>query len=789
MIDALNKNMPFDQFTIQQLAGDLMPEVSLDQQIATGFNRNTLVNREGGTDPEEDRVKRTIDRINTVGNVWLGLTVECAQCHSHKYDPLRQKEYYELFAFFNSLSEPNIGAPLVEARSKYEVVKTKFDAEHLPFQTAVEQYDQDELDSAMQQWEKSGDFSDPAWTVLRPESIQSKKGSTLELLEDGSIYASGTHPGRQEVYTLVFDTDRTEITGFRIEALTDDRLPGNGPGRGPLGNFYVTRFDVDVTPIDDSINDFTDDSVDDSAEPTRITLTDPKATFAEPLNEIAHAISPHPTNGWSILPKMGQSHEATFKVKEPFGFKGGTRIKIAIWQSSVGKHFYSLGRFRISLTTQKTVEKKPLPLGGMTDLLATTIKTDLSVRSPLMQRELRSYFQTVDPKRVELQKAADEHNQKAPASPYHVTKAQVIQELKEPRKTRFLVRGDFLAPDYEVSAGTPAVFPALQPRGETPDRLDLARWLVDARNPLTARVTVNRIWDRYFGRGIVSTLKDFGTQGAPPTHPELLDWLATSFRENGWDMKALHKLIVSSSTYRQSSHSRPDLNERDPLNEWLSHQNRLRVEGEIVRDAALSVSGLMKHHVGGPSVRPPQPEAIAGLGYAGQVKWETSKGDDRYRRGLYTFFQRTVPYPMLITFDSPDSNVSCVRRNRSNTPLQALTLWNDPVFHECSQALGKRIVHEQTAMGIHADEGPHNLVDRRIDQAFQTCFGRNPSEDDREAIAELFEMQAQVLKQDIAAAKAIAGDDSLADQHAVELAVWTTIGRTLLNLDEFVTRE
>ena len=707
----------------------------------------------------------------------MGLTVECAQCHSHKYDPLRQKEYYELFAFFNSLSEPNIGAPLAEAQSEYQEAKAKFDLEHLPFKTALEQYDKDKLDAAIQQWEESGDFSKPTWTVLRPESIQSKKGTTLELLEDGSIYASGTHPGRQEVYTLECDTDLTGITGFRIEAMTDDRLPGDGPGRGPLGNFHVTKFDVDLTPADNS------------AEPTRIVLTDSKATFSEPSNPVSHAISIYPTNGWSISPKMGQSHTATFKAKEPFGFKGGTRIKVAIWQSSVGKHFYSLGRFRIAVTTQKTKEKKPLPLAGLTDQVAATIAADPSVRSSMKQDQLREYYKTVDTKRIELQKASDEHNKKAPASPYLTTKAQVIQELREQRKTRFLVRGDFLAPDYEVSAGTPAVFPGLQSRGKSPDRLDLARWLVDSRNPMTARVTVNRIWHRYFGRGIVSTIKDFGTQGAKPTHPELLDWLATSLRQSDWNLKSLHKLIVTSSTYRQSSNSRPKLDERDPLNEWLSHQNRLRVEGEIVRDAALSVSGLMEHQIGGPSVRPPQPEAIAGLGYAGQVKWETSKGADRYRRGVYTFFQRTVPYPMLITFDSPDSNVSCVRRNRSNTPLQALTLWNDPVFHECSQALGKRIVQEQTATGLSVDDGPHNLMDRRINFAFHTCLGRNPGEVDREAIMKLIDTQTHALKADVQAAKSIAGDDSMADQHAVELAVWITVGRTLLNLDEFVTRE
>ena len=783
VIDALNDNMPFDQFTIEQLAGDLLPDGSLDQQIATGFNRNTLVNREGGTDPEEDRVKRTVDRINTVGNVWLGLTVECAQCHSHKYDPLRQKEYYQLFAFFNSLSEPDVGAPLPQQRQEYEVAMKNFNEERKPFQTAVDQYDENQLDAAMNAWEASGPSEELAWTILTPKSIKSKKGSTLELLEDGSVFASGEHPGRQEIYTLEFDTELTDITGFRVEMLSDSRLPGNGPGRGPLGNFHLTRFDVDVAPLDAL------ETLDDSKplEPVRVELIKTNASFSETGHPVAKAITATPTNGWSIAPQMGKPHFATFKSKTPFGFKRGTRITIAMWQSSVLRHFHSVGRFRISVSTK--VNEKPLPLGGMTNRVASTLARKSSHRSAEEIEELRGYYKTIDPQRIELEKALDEQREKAPSNPFLATKAQVVQQLRTPRKTHFLLRGDFLAPDYEVFAGTPDVLPPLVPRGETPDRLDLARWLLDSRNPMTARVTVNRIWARYFGRGIVSTLKDFGTQGAPPTHPELLDWLATQFRQSGWNLKQLHRLIVTSSTYRQSSHNRPELSERDPLNEWLSHQNRLRVEGEIVRDAALTASGLIKLKVGGPSVRPPQPKEIAGLGYANQVKWQTSEGEDRYRRGLYTFFQRTVPYPMLITFDSPDSNVSCVRRNRSNTPLQALTLWNDPVFHECSQALGKRIVQHETTTGLAPDDGPHNVIDRRMEFSFLASLGRLPDEQDREALLQFLEMQTRILKTDIPASQI---DCRGLTRWPINLPsswqCWTTVARTLLNLDEFVTR-
>jgi hypothetical protein len=635
------------------------------------------------------------------------------------------------------------------------------------------------LDAALESWEQANAAADPRWFMLRPDSVKAKKGTTLEVLEDGSVLASGEHPGRQEIYTLVCNSDLKRVTGLRIETLTDDRLPGGGPGRGPLGNFHVTRFDVTVAPVDGS------------AEPTKIKLVEPQATFSESGHKIQNAANNSPTNGWSIAPQVGQRHAATFKAEQPFGFDGGTRITIAIWQSSVLRHFHGLGRFRISLTTMDTEDKEPLPLHGISDVIASTIATPVEERSSMMQQDLREYFRMVDPELAKLRKAAAQHNKKAPPDPRQTTKAQVIEEMKSPRKTHFLVRGDFLSPDYEVTADTPEVFLPLRPRGPQPDRLDLARWLVDPEHPLTSRVTVNRIWARYFGRGIVSTIKDFGTQGGTPSHGELLDWLAKWFQKNDWDLKALHKLIVTSATYRQSSVDRPECRGRDPNNAWLSHQNRLRVEGEIVRDAALTVSGLIKHKIGGPSVRPPQPEGVAGLGYAGSVKWKTSEGEDRYRRGLYTFFQRTVPYPMLMTFDSPDSNLSCVRRERSNTPLQALTLWNDPVFFECARGLGERIVKETLppeADDDQADDDQAQVDEERIRFAFTTCLGRQPSEQDLAAVGQLVDTQRKLLASDIAAAKAIAGDHKLADQDAVELAVWIGVGRTMLNLDEFVTR-
>ncbi len=357
--------------------------------------------------------------------------------------------------------------------------------------------------------------------------------------------------------------------------------------------------------------------------------------------------------------------------------------------------------------------------------------------------------------------------------------------MPSPRETRVHLRGDFLNKGDSVAVGVPAALPPVQARGERPDRLDFARWLFEPANPLTARVTVNRIWQRYFGRGIVATIDDFGTQGDRPTHPELLDWLACQLRDNDWQLKHLHRLIVSSSTYRQSSVHRPDLVDIDPENQLLARQSRRRVEAEIVRDAALVSSGLLDRRIGGPSVRPPQSDEYSKLTYANSARWKTSEGGDRYRRGLYTFFQRTSPYPMLMTFDSPDSTLCTAKRSTSNTPLQALTLMNDVVFFECAQALGRRIV-EQAPTG----QTPEETVVNRAAYAVRLCLAREPSDDELATLVELYRSQKELIERTDSAADAMIGPQEGPENTAkAELAAWMLVGRTLMNLDEFVTRE
>jgi hypothetical protein len=568
VIEALNRDLPYDQFTVEQLAGDLLPNATVEQKVATGFHRNTLTNKEGGVDQEQFRVEAVVDRVNTTGKVWLGLTVGCAQCHDHKYDPLSQREYYQLFGFFNSDKEVEVAAPLPGDDERYRKAKTEYDARLADARKNLDAYRMNQLPAAQAKWEKS------------------------------------------------------------LTAKDRESLP----------------------------------------EPVRAAL---------------------------------------------------------------------------AVETEK--------------------------RTPVQAKTITDHFGKSDAKLTQLTKVVADLQKNAPK----LTQAQTLA-LGRLRRTHVMIRGDFLRPGVEVDLGTPAVLPPL-PRSERPTRLDLARWLV-ADNPLTPRVTVNWMWSKYFGRGLVATPEDFGTQGERPSHPELLDHLATQLVDRKWSLKAMHRYIVCSATYRQASKVRPELARRDPLNVLLTRQARLRLEAENIRDAALTSSGLLTRTVGGPSVRPPQPAGISELTYANSARWIESTGADRYRRGLYIWFQRTSPYPMLLTFDAPDSNVCVVRRERSNSPLQALTLMNDTVFVECAQALARRVVSER---------GP---AEERARRAFRLCVSREPTPTELARIVRLHDDLLVLAKAKPEAAAKLAGKTG-PNEDVAELAAWVGVSRALLNLDEFVTRE
>jgi len=761
VINALNNDMPFDEFTIRQIAGDMLPDATIENRVATGFHRNTLHNTEGGTDKEEDRVKKTVDRTNTVSSIWLGLTLGCAQCHSHKYDPITQREYYSMYGFFNSIDEQDISAPLPEENERYRKAKATYDSDQAKLKNTIASYRKSNIVDAAAKWAETSEFKGVVWTTWKPASAVSKHGAEIKPQKDGSYLASGKNLV-SDIYTLHGDSPVRSIGAIRLEVLPDKSLVKNGPGRADNGNFVLTTLSAVISRK--------------GGKPQRIEFASAESSFAQQEWDAKLAINDNKKDGWAVGPQFGKRHVAMFVANAPFEVVADDSLEIVLNQTYDRVAPHNIGRFRLSLTDSST----PVLEGNDAKLVAA-LAAAAAKRTPEQKRLIEDHYGKTDKGLLELEKKLAEHAKKAPAVP--TTKAQATNERKQPRETRVHIRGDFLNPGDTVAIKTLSALPPLKPRSKTPDRLDYGRWLVGEDQPLTARVTVNRVWQRYFGAGIVATSDDFGTQGDLPSHPQLLNWLAADFVEHGWSLKQLHRTIVNSATYRQSSAHRPELIDRDPDNQWLARQTRRRVEGEIVRDLALSVSGLLNPKIGGPSVRPKQPSEYSGLTYANSARWTPSKGGDQYRRGLYTFFQRTSPYPMLMTFDSPDANACTARRSVSNTPLQALTLWNDPVFFECSQMLGRRIYTQ-------ADGDDEAAARTRIARAFLICLSRRPSDLEMQTMLETYQLQRKISAADEKRAAQIAGSQGLPkNANAVETSAWVIVGRILLNIDEFVAKE
>ncbi len=758
VIDAVNRDMPFDQFTIEQLAGDLLPNATLEQRVATGFHRNTLINKEGGVDQEEFRIRAAVDRVNTTGTVWLGLTVGCAECHSHKFDPISQREYYEMFAFFNTAQDVDIPAPLAKDVTGYTAARKKFDDEHKPLAAVLAAFDRQQLAGRQADWEKRALSERVTWTHLEPLLASSSAGATLTPQKDQSILAGGKNPAADS-YVVVARTNLKGITALRLEALTDDSLPAQGPGRVGHGNYVLSEFKVSASAA----------GLPGDERP--VVLQKAIADFSQGDRPwlVEHAIDGKPETGWAIAPQMGKNHTAIFETKDDIGVADETTLTFVLDQNYGYEH--TLGRFRISATTAK----RPVPLGDLPKEVVTVLQAAPDQRTAVQKNKLAEYYRSIDPERMKLQQAADDHAKTAPPVP----QAQTLVENPQPPQTHIHVRGDFLRKGEEVHPATLAVMHPFKPQASRPNRLDLARWLVDPGNPLTARVTINRIWQHLFGRGLVPSPEDFGTRSEPPSHPELLDWLATEMIARGWSQKAMIKLIVESAAYRQSSRVRPELLERDPKNVLLARQTRFRIEAEDIRDLNLASAGLLNTAIGGPSIRPPLPPDVAALGYAGSVTWKETQGPERNRRGMYIFFQRTVPYPMLMTFDAPDSNVTCTRRERSNTPLQSLTLLNSSDFFECAQSLA-----------LHAIQNG-KTPDERIRFIYRTALGRDPDAGELARLEQLKMQIDEMCRSDEAAAAKMVGEPmvKLVSGQLPDAAGWVTVARTVLNLDEFVTRE
>jgi mono/diheme cytochrome c family protein len=773
VINAFNTNEPFDQFTVEQLAGDLLPNPTIEQRVATGFNRNHRMNTEGGTIPEEWRTEYVIDRVDTMGQVWLGLTLGCCRCHDHKYDPITQKEFYQLYSFFNNNAESGKGAekagnhePAIKAPRPFEVAKLKeLDAAILAAETTVKEKEA-KLPQLLAKWEAAPQARQPGvnWVVADPMSLKSATNtSALTRRPDKSVFATkrtaSTDTGTDS-YTINFQTGLPEITAIRLEALPDDALPGKGPGRADNGNFVLTNVEITI-----------------DGQPARIAKA--SADYSQNKHPVAHAIDADPVGtGWAVHPNEGVPHQAVFALETPVKSAEPMTVSVKLeFRSRFARHM--LGHFRLSATDSKT----PHDAGGTPAAIVKILDTPLEKRTEKQRQELTTYFrQHFAGDITEADRALAKAKSARSAFEESIPTVMVMQDLPQPREAHILIRGEYDKPGERVEPGLPRLFGAL-PDGAPMNRLGLAKWIVKPDNPLTARVAVNRFWEKFFGVGIVKTSENLGSQADWPSHPELLDWLATEFVRLGWDMKAIQKEMVMSAAYRQGAAVTPDLVERDPENRLLARGPRFRLQAEIIRDQAMAVAGLLVEKLGGPSVRPYQPDGIWDeINVYGNLRnYKHDTGDDLHRRSLYTIWKRTSAPPGMTIFDMPSREVCTVRRSRTNTPLQALALMNDVTYVEASRALAQRMLREG---------GP--TPEDRIAWAFRTATARTPDADEVAILSRGLAQRIKRYQADPAAAKKLLAegdaplDKTLAPE---ELAAYTMTASIILNLDEVVTRE
>ncbi len=792
VIRAVNDDMPFDQFSIEQIAGDLLPDPTPEQIVATAFHRQTLTNTEGGTDQEQFRIEAVMDRTETTGAVWLGLTVGCARCHTHKYDQISHKEYYQIFAFYNNGDEVTRQVPTSpEVWAAYEKANGDAAKKLVPLQRQVDAA-KAELPVKLPEWERGVQARlaalrrDPKAVTFAPVSLVTVTAASKARLtrqKDGSFLASGVE-AKTDTYTAEISAVGKLITALRIETIPDDSLPSKGAGRFKNGNFVLSSLKLLVGKS--------------RVTATEVPLHSATADFEQKTFAAKNVLDEDAQTGWGVGGSAMKAHSLTVQLTQPVSLEAGSKLFVILDQQYNKQPGHVLGRFRILASTDVTEDSIAPP--EVIKLLGEEPKR----RNPVLIKPLFDWLEKVDTEVVAASRALESAKARLPKPP--LMDARVIaQRTTRPRPTHVLYRGDFLQPAESVVPATLAVLPgvksgapsvselAANDRVAPPSRLDFARSLVSKDNPLTPRVTVNTIWGKLFGEGLVKTAADFGVRGSKPTHPELLDWLASEFMQQGWSRKKLLRLIMTSAAYKQSSaqsgavgtaeHARSNAElarilEIDPKNDLLWRQNRLRVEGEIVRDLHLAASGLLSPKVGGPSVFPPMPPDIAALSYAGNFSWKTSAGEDRYRRGLYTFFKRTAPHPDLTTFDCPDANTANVKRTVSNTPLQALTTLNAEAFTEAAQALGRRVL----AAAPSTD-------DDRLSLAMRICLSRAASEHELAALKKLLGESRAFFRAHPAEAKEASGSHTQEGVPLAESAAWAATMRIVLNTDEFITRE
>ena len=787
VIRAFNGNMPYDQFIIEQVAGDMLPNPTQDQIVATGFLRNSMINEEGGIDPEQFRMEAQFGRMGIVGSAVLGLTTQCAQCHTHKYDPISHTEYYQMLAFLNDTDEACV--------SVYSPAEQKQRDSILGLIAEIDEgIKGNMLDwrERMTTWAATARaIPSPEWEALTFEfDDTSAGGQKCTPQGDGSYLAQGYAPTRFQP-KMTATTSHSTITAVKLELLPDPNLPRGGPGRSIYGAAALSEFELRIAPAGTPIADFDKwtpvpiaTAIADVNPPQRV-LGDEfpdredKKRYTGPIEL---AIDGNAETAWTtdIDPeRRNRAHYAIFTLAEPLTVEPGMVLAVRPsqqhggWNSDDNQN-NNLGRFRVSVTGATDLPDRALPVA-----VQAALAKDSGERSEADNSALFNAWRATVPELAEADGRIEALWRSLPSG----TTQLVMHERATPRVTHRLERGDFLSPAEAVEPGVPKFLNALDVKERSADRLDLARWLVSPESPTTARAFVNRVWQHYFGKGIVETSSDLGTQGSPPSHLELLDWLAVEFMESGWNVKDLHRLILTSAAYRQSSEVTPELLERDPYNRLIARGARFRVSGETVRDIALASSGLLNPKVGGPSVFSPAPEFLfkPPASYGPKI-WNTVIGPDTYRRGLYTFRYRSVPYPVLQVFDTPAGDAPCTRRDRSNSPLQALTTLNEPLFFELARGLAEAAI---------ANGGDSNRA--RIEYAFRRCASRQPEDAEVATLEQFLDKQrtriaAGELEPD-AVLQSAGWNPQSGSTDPAELAAWTLTARVLLNMDETIVRQ
>jgi mono/diheme cytochrome c family protein len=766
VVEAFNRNVPYDQFTILQLAGDLLPGATHEQKLATGFLRNHMINGEGGRIPEENRVDYVMDMAETVGTVWLGLTMNCCRCHDHKFDPLTQQDYYSLFAFFNQTPTDGSGlsgqlAPVIEKPSADQVRALAQLERDLAAVSARIEARERALAGETEAWARKvqeAAASSP-WRVAAVTNATAAK-QTLELLDDGSVLATGTVPA-QDTYTVELAAGPEPLAALRLDALLHESHTNAALSRSNSGNFVLTEFEVAVRRPD-------------AVEPVSVKIAAAEATFAQNGHSIELAFDGKRDSGWAVHDGKGidRAHSAIFRFTEPLLDLDGATLVVTMRHDSQF-HGHAIGRFRLATTGSPAAS-----LGGTSPAVLAALAVPADRRDETQRRDLAAAQRASDGPLAGLaadRKALDRSIEEAKA---RFPRVMVMEEMSTPRKTYMLARGLYTNRGTEVTAVVPAVLPPLA-ADEPRNRLGLARWLVSPDNPLTARVTVNRIWQQLFGIGLVKTTEDFGVQGETPIHQNLLDWLAADFRSNGWDMKRLMRQIVTSHTYRQSSRIDSEVARQDPENRLLARGPRFRLPFPVIRDQALAATGLLVTTIGGPPVNGYQPTGVWEGATFGGKRYTQDTGDAVHRRSLYTFWRRIIAPTMF--FDSASRQTCTVKVTRTNTPLQALLTLNDVTFVEAARALA-----EEAMLSDEGDEsGRLGFVCRRI-------LARPPADDEREILlAGLTRMRREFAADQEAAEAFLAVGESRRDTRCdpLEHAAWTGLVLTVLNLDETLTKE